>query len=156
MSEEDTPIIPEVTQHEEEPDKNKVVAAQFSMHHSGPLPAPDDFKAYGEALEGACDRILAMAEKEQYHKHQFDNKQLDAAINNAEIIRKLEKTGQVWGSIIALALSGAGVYLAQIGCSWIAGIVFSSVVLGICSAYIFTRQPKKSSPGDNQPEPDDK
>ncbi len=33
--------------------------------HQGPLPHPEEFRRYDEALPGAADRILVMAEREQ-------------------------------------------------------------------------------------------
>lgn len=48
---------------------NAAALRQFSITHAqtyaGPLPAPADFAAYDQALPGAADRILAMAEKDQ-------------------------------------------------------------------------------------------
>lgn len=43
-----------------------VVQEQTTMEtlHTGPIPSPDVFKAYGEVLQDAPDRILRMAEDE--------------------------------------------------------------------------------------------
>ena len=36
-----------------------------TLSHSGPLPAPQDFREYDQVLPGSAERILSMAEKEQ-------------------------------------------------------------------------------------------
>ena len=63
-------------------DDNPIIVSQRSAQlmaeyiHQGPLPAPMDFAAYGDVLPDAPERILAMAEKEQEHRHQKDNEQI--------------------------------------------------------------------------------
>ena len=45
-----------------------------SITHSGPLPHPEILRGYEECLSGAAERVLVMAEKEQAHRHEFDDK----------------------------------------------------------------------------------
>src|SRR5689334_8054743 len=52
-----------------------VLMAQRSMH-IGPLPSVEQFRAYGEVVPDAPERILQMAEKEQKAYHSFMEKQL--------------------------------------------------------------------------------
>ncbi len=40
----------------------------------GPIPHPDLLKGYEEILPGAADRILTMAENEEAHRHEIENK----------------------------------------------------------------------------------
>lgn len=58
-----------------EESKNAIVQ-QMEMFYSGPLPAPSAFGQYDKVLPGAAERILKMAEQEQNHRHEVDNKQL--------------------------------------------------------------------------------
>ena len=62
-------------------DKEKLVAIirQSQVAFSGPIPPPNLLKKYDDALPGAADRILSMAEKEQSHRHLSEDKQVDAA-----------------------------------------------------------------------------
>lgn len=40
--------------------------------HVGPLPPAREFALYDQALPGAADRMLAMAEREQIHRHDVE------------------------------------------------------------------------------------
>jgi len=81
--------------------------AQRSMH-IGPLPSVEQFRAYGEVVPDAPERILQMAEKEQTAYHSFMDKQLAARIGAIT-------QGQWMGfTAMMVALLGA-VYLATIG-----------------------------------------
>ena len=42
---------------------------QQRIEFSGPIPPPQVLKQYEEIIPGAGERILAMAEKEQDHRH---------------------------------------------------------------------------------------
>ena len=44
------------------------VVKRVETSYSGPLPKPDDFAKYEAVQQGAADRILAMAEKQQAHR----------------------------------------------------------------------------------------
>lgn len=53
--------------------EQKIIAARsertsISIEFSGPIPLPEHFKAYGDVLPDAPDRILAMAEREQENR----------------------------------------------------------------------------------------
>jgi uncharacterized membrane protein len=80
-------------------DKNQVqVAASQSLMYSGPLPTSEEFHGYEQALPGAADRILKIAEKESEHRHGIEKDEL-----------KIKKRGQVFALIIAiLAIIGVG------------------------------------------------
>jgi hypothetical protein len=50
----------------------KRISSSVSM--TGPLPPPSILAGYEQVLPGAAERIVSMAEKEQDHRHSFDNK----------------------------------------------------------------------------------
>lgn len=50
---------------------------------SGPLPAPESLIRYNEAVPGAADRIIAMAESEMKHRHEQEKKALADSSNLA-------------------------------------------------------------------------
>lgn len=95
----------------EQPVVKAKLVAMMQKHHSGPLPAPEDFAAYEQALPGACDRILKMAEKQQDHVYSINNKRLDGDMAEA-------KRGQVLAFIIAMGGVGSCVWTASIGAPW--------------------------------------
>lgn len=82
---------------------------------SGPLPLPDDFARYDEVHPGTAERLLAMAEKEQSHRHE-----LESAESSHD--RDQDRRGLRWGGILTLSgmicaliallsVLGAGVWL---------------------------------------------
>lgn len=60
------------------PDKRELgvqmVTTMVQRVHSGPLPAPDTYGHYEQVLPGSAERILAMAEKEQDHRHRSEGR----------------------------------------------------------------------------------
>ena len=62
--------------------------------HSGPLPSAEQYRQYEEILPGAAERILAMAEKEQEGRLEWQRKALDASIH-------FRHRGQTFAGILA-------------------------------------------------------
>lgn len=42
--------------------------------YSGPLPPASELKRYNEACPNAAERIISLAEKEQQHRHDIENR----------------------------------------------------------------------------------
>jgi uncharacterized membrane protein len=63
-----------------EPKKQEVtqVIREVVASFSGPLPPPAILREYDEISPGAADRIIAMAEKEQSHRHSWEKHALSA------------------------------------------------------------------------------
>ena len=55
---------------------NKQIRTEITQvqQWSGPLPAPESLAKYDSVVPGSAERILAMAEKEQNHRHQTEDK----------------------------------------------------------------------------------
>jgi uncharacterized membrane protein len=71
----------------------------------GPLPPANEFAGYDQALPGAAERILALAEKETQHRHKTEDKLLS-----------LSSRGQIFAlivSILSLGAVGLSVYFSQ-------------------------------------------
>lgn len=102
----------------------QVVATRLEMS-SGPLPHPDIIAGYEQILPGAADRIVAMAEREQDHRHGMEDQFLDVQSG-------LAKVGQRCAVVIALAgLVAAtilGVANQPAAAAFIAGIDLLSLV----------------------------
>lgn len=60
-------------------------ALESRSTYSGPLPAPEDFKAYKEVLADAPERIIAMAERQQKHRIDLENKIVDSGILHLKV-----------------------------------------------------------------------
>lgn len=94
-----------------EESKNAIVQ-QMEMFYSGPLPAPSAFGQYDKVLPGAAERILQMAEQEQTHRHEVDNKQLHMCSRDS-LIGILAELGLgvvalVAGTVVALNVPNIG------------------------------------------------
>jgi uncharacterized membrane protein len=76
----------------------RIVAAAW--HYSGPLPTPEMLRGYDSVVPGAAERIVAMAEREQGHRHW-----LDRTFVNYRFV------GLAVAALISLAVIGGGVFL---------------------------------------------
>lgn len=102
-----------------DPDKrNVIVSAMVEMRQtfSGPLPRPADFKAYKEVLSNAPERILLMAEKQQQHRIDSEERIIKADIRESIF-------GQVFAVLLVVLFLAVAVYLGINGHDWLAGIV---------------------------------
>lgn len=94
------------------------------------LPDPKDLEQYERHAPGITQRLLAITEKEQEHRHALDHK------DHSRIV-----VGQVFALIAVILVVGLCAFLAYHGfgneAAWVAGSVIVSVVvafLGLKSA----------------------
>jgi uncharacterized membrane protein len=103
----------------------RIVGALVSKFHHGPLPAPEDLEAYENTCPGAAERILAMAERNQGHRHSLERATLDANVD-------LQTRGQrlaITALVAMLLLIGFTFYLGQpIAGSLLGGATIVAVV----------------------------
>jgi uncharacterized membrane protein len=92
--------------------------------YSGPLPESAELKAYAEVFAELPSRIVAMAEKEQDHRHKLQERRMGGQI-------WLTGAGQVFAFILAAMMIAGAVYLLATD-KPIAG--FTTLALGIGSA----------------------
>lgn len=120
--------------------------------YSGPLPSADQFQGYEDACPGSADRILEMAEKEQAHRHSWENSQLSFE-------HRYTERGLWMGLVIALLLVSGAVCTAFIGQQTVALSLVAASTVGIVTKFIDGRifpkdrsstqapqEPAKSSP----------
>lgn len=84
-SEESENNIDEKISDLEKMDHKKLVALVIEQEFRGPIPHPSLLKGYEQTLPGAADRILAMAELEQQHRHREEMEQLRSAAQDSKI-----------------------------------------------------------------------
>lgn len=114
-------------------DATTLVAMQ--QHYSGPLPPAQEFKAYGEVLSNAPERILSMAESEQKHRHWKEN--------FAIIIRSINSVlGMLFGVIIVVLCLWSAYKLAMKGHDWLAGSIVA-ITTGCATVFVIRRAPNK-------------
>lgn len=100
---------------------------------SGPLPAPADLEKFNQIIPNGADRIVAMAEKEQEHRIEYEKVGLSATISES-------RRGQYLGSVVSLIAVIGAIYAAHIGAHWSVSIALVGVpVLGLVRAIIRPR-----------------
>lgn len=110
---------------------------------SGPLPPPSYLRDYETIIVGAADRIIAMAEKEQKHRHGWER----SALRNTTI-------GLWFGFFIALGLLGGAIYSVSVGQPVIAGVFLTASAVGMVPALIKGREyivQRQKGGGDDKP-----
>jgi uncharacterized membrane protein len=121
-----------------EAEPNVVAVAQSRF--SGPLPHPDHLARYNEILPDAAERILAMAEKEQDHRHNLEKKVMrnDFAITVA-------------GQFLTCALIGGGLIsgvLLIMADKEVGGLVSLVSSLAAFGGILFWKNKSKGSVGE--------
>jgi uncharacterized membrane protein len=90
-------------------DKNQPQDQQLEVSYSAPLPTSREFAGYEQALPGAADRILTMAEKEAEYRRENQKKLVNASV-------KYSGRGQIFAlaiSVLSLAAVGLSIYFSQ-------------------------------------------
>jgi uncharacterized membrane protein len=114
--------------------------------HKGPLPAPEDFAKYNNIVPGAGERILAMAERNQAHRHAMEER--EAAQTDAEIeIDKsdsanefvLKTRGQWLAFGTLLLLVPLALYLAYLGDTSAAALIAGAAMVSIVAIFVTGR-----------------
>lgn len=108
---------------------------QVSVRHewSGPLPPPAALEKFNQIIPNGADRIVAMAEKEQAHRIDYEKTGVSATIAES-------KRGQYLGAAISLVAIGGAIFTAYIGVHWAVPVSLVGVpVLGLVRAIIKPR-----------------
>ncbi|WP_444878207.1 DUF2335 domain-containing protein [Citrobacter koseri] len=104
---------------------------------SGPLPPPEIIRDYDKILPGGAERIFAMAEKEQAHRHNIDSTAVNGAISK-------DKRGQWMGFSIAVIILAIASVFAWRGNTTFAGTLIAIDLLGLVSVFVLGRRLPKS------------
>lgn len=102
---------------------------ESTVSHSGPVPPPAMIKQYDDILPGAAERIFAMAEREQAHLHEMDQRAIRQP-HNAEML------GMVIGGLIVAAAITASFFLIVAGHSLTGSLFSGGLLLTIALAYV--------------------
>ena len=117
---------------------------------SGPMPHPDILKGYKELIPNAPERILQMAEQEQRHRIEVENKMLEQ--NNRNIIEsaKANKRSQIIAFILAFVLIASGVALTILGHAIVGGTTFGTTIVGVVAVFITGKSRKDTKETEKQ------
>jgi len=104
-----------------------------SSQRSGPLPSAEEFRQYGEVLESAPDRILAMAEKSLEHRMA----QQDRSSRTDALLGVL---GLIFAFLLALVVLGGSIWLIGDG-KEVAGTILATLdLVALVTVFIFGRR----------------
>ncbi|SEF42315.1 Predicted membrane protein [Xylanibacter ruminicola] len=109
-------------------------AVEQSTSFRGPLPAPEDFKAYQEVLPDAPERILSMAEKQLNHRTDIEKTIVEKNLS-------LSNRGQWMGFILAILFLIASMILAFTGHELLSSIIMGSTLLGVLVVFVLNKLP---------------
>ena len=112
---------------------------------TGSLPAPEVLAEYNHLVAGAAERIVAIAEKEQEHRHRMQEKLLDARLLALRQARNERRLWQVFAFSLAVVSVVCGAIAAMLG-EPIAGEVIGSVgVVGLVVVFVLGLRDDKNS-----------
>lgn len=100
---------------------------------SGPLPPPDSIREYNQILPGGAERIFAMAEKEQGHRHAVTSTAVNGSVNK-------DRRGQWMGFSIAIIILAMAAVFAWRGNTTFAGTLVAIDLLGLVSVFVLGRR----------------
>jgi uncharacterized membrane protein len=84
---------------------------------NNPLPHPEILEGYDYVVEGSAKRIIAMFEKEQKHRHEWEDRAL--RVHGISTI-----LGQILGFLIAMAIFGSAIVIGMFGDSNVAAFIW--------------------------------
>lgn len=121
-----------------------VVKRTVSMHR-GPLPPVDVLKGYESILEGAADRVVKMAEREQEHRHAIDNKGME--LQKTHLDKEAEKTkrGQHIGGFVVTLCLIATVLLGVLDKQAAAAVLGGGTIVSLAIVFVLGRWPHKET-----------
>ena len=113
-----------------------VVGSHFEGF-KGPIPPPEILRDYENIKPGFAERIIAMAEREQNHRHDIENKLVISEIKNT-------KLGLIFAFIIGISAIFSGTYILlngyKLGGSVLSGIAAITLVGYFIKAVLKSRK----------------
>jgi uncharacterized membrane protein len=133
--------------------QHSLLMAQQVTHYEGPIPDPETLNRYEQIAPGTAERIIAMAEKEQSHRHEIESTVVSAQTSDVRDERKAEARGQWFALFFCTMAIAAGAYSIHAGHpGW--GIVLCGATLAsVVGIFITRRNGKNDTPPNHTAEP---
>lgn len=112
---------------------------------SGPLPPPAVMEAYERICPGAAERIMSLAEREQGHRHQTEDRLVEAKVADRHLQRREFRLGQIFGFVIGMTGLTASVYLSTHGAPGVGGTIGTTVVVSLVTAFLYGSREQRRS-----------
>ena len=122
------------------PNSGTIIVKAFMAMESertfrGPLPAPEDFKAYGEMILNAPERILSMTEQLVLHRIHTEESIVKSGLVES-------RRGQWMGYSIVLILIGISTLLVSYGHDCVAEAMMKAAI-GLSVIFVLRQNPRK-------------
>lgn len=116
-----------------------VVQELYQEFHQGPLPPPRQLVQYEQALPGAAERIMSMAEKEQSHRHKNESRLIGGEIT-------LKFVGQAAAIVSLVLMIGLVGYMVREGHPIQAASLGGIMITGVVGLFLAPRFFQRSEP----------
>ena len=117
------------------------VIQQITSFHSTPLPDAATLRAYAVLIPNGAERIMGLVEREAAHRHRQD------CNDSRHLVR-----GHWMAYTLAVALSGAGLYLGTLGHDWLAATLFMTTIGAVVTTLVVERRARTDvDAGDQEP-----
>lgn len=107
-----------------------------AQRFSGPLPHPAILAQYNDGVPGGAERVVAMAERNQQHRHAMESMVVRGGLS-------AQRTGQWFGLIVALVGMVGSIWLISQGHTWGGTAIGTVDVVGLVSLFIYSHESKK-------------
>jgi uncharacterized membrane protein len=108
----------------------------MSRSFSGPLPPPEALARYNDVVPGAAGRIIAMAEKQQEHRQELEQR---VVFSNAET----QKHGLHLGFVIAMTAILGGIWLISIGKETTGLVAIVTAIASLVGVFVYGKSEQK-------------
>ena len=118
---------------------SRVISHELSFSESiwmGPIPPPEILAGYEKALNGAADRILAMAETQQKHRHEMESKVLDSHIARSQ-------QGLWCGLVVAIGGLSVSAFSIYWGYSTAGVLLGSGTLASLVGVFVYGKREQK-------------
>lgn len=123
-------------------------AAFISERHAGPLPDPRSLERYRDLIPNGAERIMAMAEREQRHRHDMEKREQALLERSEQHDFVITRRGQVFGLGVCLLVIGAAMVFVLVGQPGLAALLVGLDLAALAAVFVAGRYlPVRSSRG---------
>src|SRR5262245_8168505 len=116
------------------------VIQRITRFHASPLPDAETLSAYAKLIPNGADRVMSLIERQTAHRHRRETADTRQAVR-----------GHWMAYTLAMALSGAGVYLGVQGHDWLAAALFTTTIGAVITALVVDKRPRGQSARKSSP-----
>jgi uncharacterized membrane protein len=126
------------------------VRTEFQQLHIGPLPPPEELAEYDKVVPGLAERLIAMTEREQAHRH-------DIQITSVKTGFEIAARGQHYGLAVAILVLTLAAIFAFLGYPVEGAAIATADLVALTAVFVIgrhysarTTKPEARKGGDEQ------